>query len=298
MLRACALAGVPAVEMRAVSNELSEGDRSRWRIGRALEALADVAPERARGGSGVASCAHGERAKRGGERPLPPPLPPASARWGSSSGKRSAPTARASGGRSRSASSSRRRTRSSGRRTSRGDLASRACSPLTALLLSVSYVYAASLVVGRRARSLRAEGRRVRRRGALVFLPVPLLVALFVLPGLVWLALVRSRGACRARRGARRARARSRRGSRARRGSTARPRRPRDARALVVLISPFSLYFVLREYADNTRMLAAALASLVVSPVVFLGSAILYVDQDARLRSRRRPTRGVRCRPT
>ncbi len=44
VLRACALAGVPAVEIRAVSNELAEGDRSRWRIGRALEALADALP--------------------------------------------------------------------------------------------------------------------------------------------------------------------------------------------------------------------------------------------------------------
>jgi len=56
--------------------------------------------------------------------------------------------------------------------------------------------------------------------------------------------------------------------------------------ALVVVISQFSLYFVLREYADNTRMIAAALAALVVSPVVFLGSALLYVDQVARLGSR------------
>lgn len=45
VLRACALAGVPAVEIRAISNELAEGDRSRWRIGRALEALAEVLPD-------------------------------------------------------------------------------------------------------------------------------------------------------------------------------------------------------------------------------------------------------------
>jgi futalosine hydrolase len=44
VLRACALAGVPAIEVRAVSNEISEGDRARWRIGRALEALADALP--------------------------------------------------------------------------------------------------------------------------------------------------------------------------------------------------------------------------------------------------------------
>jgi nucleoside phosphorylase len=44
VLRACALAGIPAAEVRAISNEITEGDRSRWRIGRALEALADVLP--------------------------------------------------------------------------------------------------------------------------------------------------------------------------------------------------------------------------------------------------------------
>jgi len=44
VLRACALAGVPAIELRAVSNELGEGDRERWRMGRALEALRDVLP--------------------------------------------------------------------------------------------------------------------------------------------------------------------------------------------------------------------------------------------------------------
>ena len=44
VLRACELAGVPAVEIRAISNELAEGDRARWRIGRALEALAGTLP--------------------------------------------------------------------------------------------------------------------------------------------------------------------------------------------------------------------------------------------------------------
>jgi futalosine hydrolase len=44
VLRACALAEVPAIEVRAISNEISEGDRARWRIGRALEGLADALP--------------------------------------------------------------------------------------------------------------------------------------------------------------------------------------------------------------------------------------------------------------
>jgi nucleoside phosphorylase len=44
VLRACALAGVPAVEVRAISNELGEDDRSRWETGRALSSLADALP--------------------------------------------------------------------------------------------------------------------------------------------------------------------------------------------------------------------------------------------------------------
>jgi nucleoside phosphorylase len=44
VLRACARAGVPAIEIRAISNEITESDRGRWRIGRALEALADALP--------------------------------------------------------------------------------------------------------------------------------------------------------------------------------------------------------------------------------------------------------------
>jgi hypothetical protein len=155
--------------------------------------------------------------------------------------------------------------------------------PLTALLVSVSYVMAVGLVNGVPVRS---------RRGALaylvavvIFLPVPIFVAVFVLPGLVWLSLlglavpailVEGLGV----------RAAFRRGLALARADFVHVLGGLATLALVVIISQFSLYFVLREYADNTRMIAAALASLVVSPVVFLGSALLYVDQEARLRSR------------
>jgi futalosine hydrolase len=44
VLRACELAGVPAVEVRAISNELGEEDRSRWELERGLEALRDALP--------------------------------------------------------------------------------------------------------------------------------------------------------------------------------------------------------------------------------------------------------------
>jgi nucleoside phosphorylase len=42
VLRAAGLAGVPAVELRAVSNAIAELDRARWRIEDALAALADA----------------------------------------------------------------------------------------------------------------------------------------------------------------------------------------------------------------------------------------------------------------
>jgi futalosine hydrolase len=44
VLRACAQAGVPAIEVRAISNEVGEDDRSRWQIGSALESLATAIP--------------------------------------------------------------------------------------------------------------------------------------------------------------------------------------------------------------------------------------------------------------
>lgn len=44
VLRACAQAGIPAIEIRAVSNEITEADRGRWRIGRALAAIAEAIP--------------------------------------------------------------------------------------------------------------------------------------------------------------------------------------------------------------------------------------------------------------
>ena len=44
VLRAAALARVPAVELRAVSNAVAEPDRARWSIDDALAALAAAVP--------------------------------------------------------------------------------------------------------------------------------------------------------------------------------------------------------------------------------------------------------------
>jgi nucleoside phosphorylase len=42
VLRACAIAGVPALELRAISNRLGEPDRARWHFDDALAALDDA----------------------------------------------------------------------------------------------------------------------------------------------------------------------------------------------------------------------------------------------------------------
>ena len=44
VLRACALAGVPAIEVRVVSNEIGEPDRDLWRFDEAFAALDELLP--------------------------------------------------------------------------------------------------------------------------------------------------------------------------------------------------------------------------------------------------------------
>jgi hypothetical protein len=44
VLRACALAGVPALEVRAVVNEIAEPDRARWRFDDGLALLREAVP--------------------------------------------------------------------------------------------------------------------------------------------------------------------------------------------------------------------------------------------------------------
>jgi hypothetical protein len=121
----------------------------------------------------------------------------------------------------------------------------------------------------------------------LVFLPFPFLVTLFVLPGLIWLALFGlAVPAMLAERLS--VRAAIRRGLALGRVDLVHAVGGLATLGLIVFLVQGGLYFVLREFADNTQRVAAALASLVVSPLVFLGAALLYVDQDARLRSRER----------
>ena len=51
VLRACVLAGVPAVEVRVISNEIDEPDRARWRFDEAFALLAETLPRLVAGAS-------------------------------------------------------------------------------------------------------------------------------------------------------------------------------------------------------------------------------------------------------
>jgi hypothetical protein len=146
-------------------------------------------------------------------------------------------------------------------------------------LLSATYVYAGVLVHGKRPPRRRLVVAWLA--GWLVFLPVPFLLLAFILPGLAWLAAfalvvpvlvvetVPLRGAF--------------------------PRAWRLARAdllhevgslltlaIVVLLTQAVLAFILRGFGDAAVWAAYFLASVVVSPLLFVGAALLYVDQAAR----------------
>jgi hypothetical protein len=57
------------------------------------------------------------------------------------------------------------------------------------------------------------------------------------------------------------------------------------ALAIVVIISIFSLSLLLAGFGSQSITISAVLAVVVMSPLFFLGSALLYLDQRARLES-------------
>jgi hypothetical protein len=118
----------------------------------------------------------------------------------------------------------------------------------------------------------------------LVFAPVPFLVRFFVLPAVAWLALfgLAIPAAMVERLSFRRALERGRRLALAdfvhAVGSLA-------ALVIVVVISVVTLIALLRSQGDNGQRIAHLLADLVMSPLLYLGAALLYLDQSARVGS-------------
>ena len=146
-------------------------------------------------------------------------------------------------------------------------------------LLSATYVYASVLVLGKRP----SRGRLVVAwlAGWLVFAPVPFLVLAYVLPGLVWLAsfallvpvLVVEEASLRGAVG---------RAWRLARADYVHGIGSLITLAIVVLLTQAVLAFILRGFGDAAVWTAYFLASVVVSPLLFVGAALLYVDQAAR----------------
>lgn len=157
---------------------------------------------------------------------------------------------------------------------------------VSVVLVPAAFVAACGLATGTPLRSRAAVVAYAT--GLLVFIPFPALVTLFVVPGLAWLALVGLAvpAALVERLSVRGALAR---GVRLGRVDYVHALGGLVALSLVVFLTQSVLFFVLREYAESTQQAAAVLASLVVSPLLFLGGALLYVDQEARLRSRDEP---------
>jgi hypothetical protein len=118
--------------------------------------------------------------------------------------------------------------------------------------------------------------------GLLVFAPVPALVRLYVLPALAWLALfgLSVPAAAVEGLGLRAALARGRQLAAAdyvhALGSLC-------ALGIVYFVTRAMLFFLLRGQADAAERLAAFLGDVVVSPLLYLGAALVYFDQAARL---------------
>jgi hypothetical protein len=121
--------------------------------------------------------------------------------------------------------------------------------------------------------------------GVAIFLPAPFLMLVYALPAVAWLALfgLAVPAAAIERLGPRDALIRGRALGTAdyvhALGGLA-------TLTIVFALTKFVLVFLLRDQADVTVRVALFLADLVLSPLLFVGSALLYYDQAARHRRR------------
>jgi hypothetical protein len=162
-------------------------------------------------------------------------------------------------------------------------------------LLTAAYVWA--VVIAAPSRPPRRALARAFVVGLVVFLPVPALLRIYLLPALGWLALfgLAVPAAAYERLGFRAALARGRRLASAdyvhALGSLC-------AVSIVYFLTRVMLLLLLRGQADAAERVAAFLADLVISPLLFLGAALVYFDQAARVvdsvsREKRRPDAGL-----
>jgi hypothetical protein len=157
-------------------------------------------------------------------------------------------------------------------------------------VFSATYALACALVAGRR--PARRAWATAIVTGTLVFLPAAALFPWFALAAVLWLGLVSQVVPAAI------AEERSVGGSLRRGLELARADYVHAAGALATLAILFGLTrlvlgFLLRSQADNTIRVSIFLADVVLAPMLFLGAALLYFDQAARVGpgSRRRRRR-------
>ena len=157
-----------------------------------------------------------------------------------------------------------------------------------AVAATSSFVAACCVVWGRPLRS--SESMKAFLVGVVVWVPFPVLAAFFVLPGLAWLALlgmavpaavVEGLGVSQA----------LRRGLQLARADYVHALGSLATLALLVFITQIAASLLLQNYADNSERVAAFLAGLVLSPLLFFGGALLYGDQVTRVGAGPRSTR-------
>jgi hypothetical protein len=142
-------------------------------------------------------------------------------------------------------------------------------------LICAAYVRASMLVTGS-FWSWRAYGVAL-----LVYLPYPVL-GVYVLPAVVWFALLGLSVPAAAAEGLE-VRAALRRGWALGRADLAHAIGGLATIVLVVGVSRLALEVLLNTQGGQAREIAVALADLVLSPLFYVGGALLYVDQAARL---------------
>jgi hypothetical protein len=121
--------------------------------------------------------------------------------------------------------------------------------------------------------------------GSLVFVPAALLFPWFALAAVLWLALVGLAVPAALIEGTSFTTS-LRRGLALGRADYVHAAGSLATLVILFFIMRFGLALLLESQADNTVRTAIFLADTVLAPLLFIGGALLYVDQDARLRSR------------
>lgn len=156
---------------------------------------------------------------------------------------------------------------------------------LTLGAVAVGSAYAAAAFLAHAVPFQRGLFLRAAALGALIAVPLPFLGSAFVLPAILYLAVLgwavpalvveRLPAPQAVRRSFELARADFLHAA----GSLA-------TLVLVAILTSFVLFFLLRGQGDSTVRVAGFLSTLVISPVLLLGGALTYGDQAARVRSR------------